>query len=131
MGLLDGKVAIVTGAGGGIGREHALALAKEGAKIVAVTRKDLANLETTIKEIEKLGGVAKAFQADVSIEKDALKIAEATVKDFGKIDILLNCAAIYDGLVRKSFTDIDPNELKGWDTLILEWREFKREEVIY
>jgi 3-oxoacyl-[acyl-carrier protein] reductase len=101
---LKDKVAIVTGAAKGLGREFSIGMAKEGAKIMAVTRKDLANLEKTVKEIEASGGVAKAFQADVSIEKDAIKI-----------DILVNCAAIYDGLVRKSFTEIDPNE---WDQVM-------------
>lgn len=112
---LKDKVAIVTGAAKGLGRIFATGLAKEGAKIMAVTRKDLANLEKTVKEIQSFGGVAKALQADVSIEKDAKRIAEETSKSFGRIDILVNCAAIYDGLVRKSFTEIDPNE---WDQVM-------------
>jgi 3-oxoacyl-[acyl-carrier protein] reductase len=112
---LKDKVAIVTGAAKGLGRVFAIGLAKEGAKIMAVTRKDLANLEKTVTEIGSFGGVAKALQADVSIEKDAKRIAEETFKSFGRIDILVNCAAIYDGLVRKSFTEIDPNE---WDQVL-------------
>jgi len=112
---LKDKVAIVTGAAKGLGREFAIGMAKEGAKIMAVTRKDLANLEKTVKEIQAMGRVAKALQADVAIEKDTLKMAEETVKVFGKIDILVNCAAIYDGLVRKSFTEIDPIE---WDQVM-------------
>jgi NAD(P)-dependent dehydrogenase (short-subunit alcohol dehydrogenase family) len=112
---LKDKVAIVTGAAKGLGRVFAIGLAKEGAKIMAVTRKDLDNLDKTVKEIEKLGGVAKSLQADVSIEKDAIRIAEETMKAFGRIDILVNCAAVYDGLVRKSFTEIDPNE---WDLVM-------------
>ena len=112
---LKDKVAIVTGAAKGLGRVFAIGLAKEGAKIMAVTRKDLDNLDKTVKEIEKLGGVAKSLQADVSIEKDAIRIAEETMKAFGRIDILVNCAAIYDGLVRKSFTEIDPKE---WDQVM-------------
>jgi 3-oxoacyl-[acyl-carrier protein] reductase len=112
---LKDKVAIVTGAAKGLGRVFAIGMAKEGAKIMAVTRKDLDNLDKTVKEIEKLGGVAKSLQADVSIEKDAIRIAEETMKAFGRIDILVNCAAIYDGLVRKSFTEIDPKE---WDQVM-------------
>jgi len=112
---LKDKVAIVTGAAKGLGRVFAIGLAKEGAKIMAVTRKDLDNLDKTVKEIEKLGGVAKSLQADVSIEKDAIRIAEETMKAFGRIDILVNCAAIYDGLVRKPFTEIDPKE---WDQVM-------------
>ena len=112
---LKDRVAIVTGAAKGLGRIFAVGMAKEGAKVMAVTRKDLDNLGKTVKEIESLGGVAKSLQADVAIEKDALKIAEETVNAFGKIDILVNCAAIYDGLVRKSFTEVDPNE---WDQVM-------------
>jgi NAD(P)-dependent dehydrogenase (short-subunit alcohol dehydrogenase family) len=112
---LKDKVAIVTGAAKGLGRVFAIGLAKEGAKIMAVTRKDLDNLDKTVKEIEKLGGVAKSLQADVSFEKDAIRIAEETMRAFGRIDILVNCAAIYDGLVRKSFTEIDPKE---WDQVM-------------
>jgi len=112
---LKDKVAIVTGAAKGLGREFSIGMAKEGAKIMAVTRKDLGNLEKTVKEIRSFGGVAESLQADVAIEKDAKRIAEETFKTFGKIDILVNCAAIYDGLVRKSFTEIDPNE---WDQVM-------------
>src|SRR4030066_764281 len=112
---LKDKVAIVTGAAKGLGKEFSMGMAKEGAKIMAVTRKDILNLEKTVKEIEAMGGAAKAFQADVSNEKDAIKMAEETIKVFGKIDILVNCAAIYDGLVRKSFTEVDPNE---WDQVM-------------
>ena len=68
---LKDKVAIVTGAAKGLGRVFAIGLAKEGAKIMAVTRKDLTNLEKTVQEIQSLGGVAKVLQADVSIEKEA------------------------------------------------------------
>jgi len=112
---LKDKVAIVTGAAKGLGRQFSIGLAKEGAKIMAVTRKDLTNLQKTTDEIQAFGGVAKAFQADVSVEKDAIKMAEETIKIFGRIDILINCAAIYDGLVRKSFTDVDPDE---WDQVM-------------
>ncbi|HAM50053.1 MAG TPA: hypothetical protein DCP92_04925 [Nitrospiraceae bacterium] len=99
----------------GLGREFSTGMAREGAKIMAVTRKDLANLEKTVKKIEAFGGVAKALQVDISIEKDAVKMAEETMKVFGRIDILVNCAAILDGLVRKSFTEVDPDE---WDQVM-------------
>src|SRR4030067_1967711 len=112
---LKDKVAIVTGAAKGLGKEFSIGMAKEGAKIMAVTRRELTNLEKTVKEIEVLGGLGKALQADVSIEKDAIKIAEETFKSFGRIDILVNCAAIYDGLVRKFFTERDPYE---WDQVM-------------
>jgi NAD(P)-dependent dehydrogenase (short-subunit alcohol dehydrogenase family) len=109
------KVAIVTGAAKGLGKEFSVGMAKEGASIMAVTRKDINNLENTVREINALGGLAKSLQADVSVEKDAIKIAEETFKSFGRIDILVNCAAIYDGLIRKPFTEVEPDE---WDRVM-------------
>ncbi len=109
---LKDKVAIVTGAGRGLGQMFSIALAKEGAKIVAT---DVINLENTVKEIEALGGMAKGLQADVTNEAETVKLAEDTVKAFGRIDILVNCAAIYYGLRRKPFYEIDPRE---WDKVM-------------
>ena len=110
---LKDRVAIVTGAARGLGRTYSIALAGEGAKIMAV---DIADLEGVVKEIEALGGVAKPLRADVSIEKDTLKIAEETVKSFGRIDILVNNAAIIYGLLRKPFFEIDP---EVWDKVMM------------
>jgi 3-oxoacyl-[acyl-carrier protein] reductase len=109
---LKDKVAIVTGAGRGLGQMFSIALAKEGAKIAAT---DVINLENTVKEIEALGGMAKGLQADVTNEAETVKLAEDTVKAFGQIDILINCAAIYYGLRRKPFYEIDPKE---WDKVM-------------
>jgi NAD(P)-dependent dehydrogenase (short-subunit alcohol dehydrogenase family) len=82
---------------------------------MVVTRKDMANLEETVKRIDDLGGKAALCQADVTKEKDTLAMAEATIKSFGKIDILVNNAAIYDGIKRKPFYEIDLDE---WDLLM-------------
>ncbi len=109
---LKDKVAIVTGAARGLGRTFSIALAKEGAKVMAI---DIADPETTVKEIESLGGIAKGFHSDVSIEEDTLKIAKETAKFFGRIDILINNAAIIYGLLRKPFYEIDPGE---WDKVM-------------
>ncbi len=109
---LTEKVAIVTGAARGLGRTFSIALAREGAKIMAI---DIADLEGTVREIESLGGMAKGFRADVSMEEDTLKLAEETIKCFGRIDILVNNAAIIYGLVRKPFFEIDPKE---WDKVM-------------
>jgi NAD(P)-dependent dehydrogenase (short-subunit alcohol dehydrogenase family) len=79
---LKDRVAIVTGAAKGLGKAFCLALTKEGAKIVAV---DIADLKDTMKEIESLGGEAKAILADVSSESDTKKLAEDTFKSFGRI----------------------------------------------
>jgi 3-oxoacyl-[acyl-carrier protein] reductase len=109
---LKDRVAIVTGAAKGLGKAFCLALTKEGAKIVAV---DIADLKDTMKEIESLGGEAKAILADVSSESDTKKLAEDTFKSFGRIDILVNNAAIIFGLFRKPFYDIDPGL---WDKVM-------------
>jgi NAD(P)-dependent dehydrogenase (short-subunit alcohol dehydrogenase family) len=109
---LKDKVAIVTGAARGLGKTFSMALAREGAKVMAI---DIADFEDTVKEIEASGSIAKGFQADVSIEEDSLKIAVETIKSFGRIDILVNNAAIIYGLVRKPFYEIDPNL---WDKVM-------------
>src|SRR5512144_1113945 len=97
---LKDKVAVVTGAGRGLGQMFSVALAKEGARVVAT---DVISLENTVKEVEAIGGMAKGFRGDVTNEAETVKVAEDTVKAFGRIDILVNCAAIYYGLVRKPF----------------------------
>lgn len=112
---LKGRVAIVTGGAKGLGRAFALKLAEEGARVMVVTRKDMANLEKTVQQIKDLGGEAALFQADVARETDVLNMAEATNKTFGRIDILINNAAIYDGIKRKPFYEIDPDE---WDLVM-------------
>ena len=109
---LKDRVAIVTGAARGLGRAFCTALAKEGAKIMAV---DIADLKETIEEIESLGGTAKGLRVDVSSEKETLKMAEETLGAFGKIDILVNNAAIIYGLLRKPFFEIDPDL---WDKVM-------------
>lgn len=113
MSRLKDKVAIITGAARGLGETFCIALAKEGAKIMAV---DIADSQDTIEQIQSLGGVAKGLQADVSSEEDSLRIAEETVQTFGRVDILVNNAAVIFGLARKPFYDIEPGE---WDKVML------------
>lgn len=110
---LKDKVAIVTGAARGLGKTFSMALAREGAKIMAI---DITNLEGTLREIESSGGMAKGLRADVSVEEDSIKIAEETFKSFGRIDILVNNAAIIYGLVRRPFYEIDP---EVWDKVMM------------
>jgi NAD(P)-dependent dehydrogenase (short-subunit alcohol dehydrogenase family) len=90
-------------------------MAAEGARVMVVTRKDLDNLKETVRQIEDLGGQATSFQADVSKEADTLAMAEEALKAFGRIDILVNNAAVYDGITRKPFYEIDPAE---WDLVM-------------
>lgn len=112
---LKGKVAIVTGGAKGLGRAFALRLAQEGANLMVVTRKDMDNLEKTVRQIQDLGGKASLFQADVARESDTGAMAKAAIDAFGKIDILVNNAAIYDGIKRKPFYEIDLDE---WDLVM-------------
>lgn len=90
---LDGKVAIVTGAGRGIGRSIALSLARNGVRVslAARTENELNNVRS---EIEAFGGVAAAFPADISSEADCISLVRKTVERFNRLDILLNNAGI-------------------------------------
>ena len=91
MALLDGKVAIVTGAGQGVGRGIALALAGEGARVVAAGR-TYSKVEATVDTIRARGGDGLALRCDVGEEPDILETVKATIQAFGTIDILVNNA---------------------------------------
>jgi 3-oxoacyl-[acyl-carrier protein] reductase len=93
---LNEKVAIVTGGGSGIGRGIAIALAAEGAQVVVCGRR-LERTESTVSDIQKLGGAAQAIQADVSKEEDVDRLVGDVLKSFGRVDILINNAGIAEG----------------------------------
>jgi NAD(P)-dependent dehydrogenase (short-subunit alcohol dehydrogenase family) len=88
---LEGKVAIVTGAGRGIGRAYCLAFAREGAHVVAV---DVTDTTPTKAAVEEFGVKGLAVKADVSREEDTLRMARETIDAFGQIDVLISNAAI-------------------------------------
>ncbi len=90
----ENKVAIVTGAGGGIGEAYAKALAREGASVV-VAELDADQGERVAREIEKAGGKALAVATDVSSEKSTGAMGRAVRDAFGGVDYLVNNAAIY------------------------------------
>jgi NAD(P)-dependent dehydrogenase (short-subunit alcohol dehydrogenase family) len=90
---LDGKVALITGAGSGIGRETSLLLAAEGARVVAVDV-NLAAVERTVAEVEASGGSALAVRADVSTDADCRAMVEAAESTYGKLDVMFNNAGI-------------------------------------
>jgi NAD(P)-dependent dehydrogenase (short-subunit alcohol dehydrogenase family) len=91
MGRVEGKVAIVTGAGSGIGRASAMLLAKEGAKTVVVDRNAEAG-EETVRMIKEAGGEAIFVKADVSKVEDIKKMVRTAVSTYGKLNILFNNA---------------------------------------
>jgi 3-oxoacyl-[acyl-carrier protein] reductase len=91
---LSGKVAIVTGAGRNIGRAIALALADGGSSILVNARGNRAEVEAVVREIESAGGKALAHIGDVADAKAVQAMADAAIKQFGGIDILVNNAAL-------------------------------------
>jgi 3-oxoacyl-[acyl-carrier protein] reductase len=91
---LAGKVAIVTGAGRNIGRAIALGLAGAGAAVAVIVRSNKAEMDAVVKEIESKGGKTTAVLADIADAKAVQTMAEATLKQFGRIDILVNNAAV-------------------------------------
>jgi NAD(P)-dependent dehydrogenase (short-subunit alcohol dehydrogenase family) len=91
MGRLNGKIALVTGASSGIGRASALALAREGASVVAASRREQEG-RATVAEIERGGGRALFVKADVSRQSEVANLIERAVAAFGRIDVAFNNA---------------------------------------
>ena len=88
------KVAVVTGGGKGIGKAIAVRLAQEGAKVVVVD-KDQDTLASTVEDIKKEGGQAIAVAADVTLSEEVDRMAQTTIQQFGKIDILINNVGLF------------------------------------
>jgi NAD(P)-dependent dehydrogenase (short-subunit alcohol dehydrogenase family) len=120
MGLLDGKVAIVTGAGGGIGREHALALSREGASVVVNdlggardgTGSASSKADAVVEEIRAAGGEAVANHDDVSTVAGGENILASALSAFDRADVLVNNAGI---LRDKSFANTSE---EMWDIVV-------------
>ncbi|TAJ77736.1 SDR family NAD(P)-dependent oxidoreductase, partial [bacterium] len=106
---LKGKVAIVTGGARNIGAVYSKRLAEEGARVVIA---DILDGTEVVRQISKAEGQAVALKIDVSKEEETLRMAEETVKRFGRIDILINNAAIFLSIKRRSFDQISAEE---WD----------------
>jgi 3-oxoacyl-[acyl-carrier protein] reductase len=111
---LKDKVAIVTGGGVGIGKAYAHGLAKEGAKVVVADIQE-AEARKVAADIEQNGGTALAVPVDVTSEPKVQAMAAATLKAYGRIDVLVNNAGLYSALKKKSFMEIDSDE---WDRVM-------------
>src|SRR4026209_1266507 len=111
MGALEGRVAIITGAGRGIGREHALRFAAEGAHVV-VNDIDLEPAEAVCEEIEAAGGRAVPNMDDISTWEGGERIVEHAVSAFGELHVLVNIA----GFLRdRAFVNMTEDE---WDAIV-------------
>jgi len=111
MRLAD-KVAVITGAGSGMGRASAVIFAKEGAKIVAADINEKAGQET-VEQIRENGGKAVMVQADVSKEEDTKNMIQAAIDNFGKLSIVFNIAGCPQAT--KAFETISTEE---WDRIM-------------
>jgi NAD(P)-dependent dehydrogenase (short-subunit alcohol dehydrogenase family) len=110
--LLEGRVAIVTGAGRGIGRAIARKFAAEGAAVVVTARSENEIYEA-MNEIRSAGGQAAAVHADLAREIDCKKIVDGARAAFGKVDILVNNAGIYGPV-----TPVEKFPLRDWDLVM-------------
>ena len=120
MGALDGRVALVTGAGRGIGREHALLFAREGARVVVNdlggdndgSGSDAGPASDVVAEIRALGGSAVANTSSVTSWQGASELVEQAVAEFGRLDVVVNNA----GILRDAFVASITEE--QWDAVI-------------
>lgn len=109
---LKGKVAIVTGGARGLGKAYASRLYEEGAKVVVA---DILDATNVVQAIDKREGEALALYTNVSEEESTQEMARKTIEHFGRIDILINNAAISTTIVKKPFYEISANE---WNEVI-------------
>lgn len=108
------KVIIITGAAQGIGRAYAHSFAAEGGK-VAVVDMNLTKAENVVAEITEAGGTAAAFQVNVSDKATVFATVDAINTLWGRVDVLINNAAIFSTLKMKPFEQIEPEE---WDQVM-------------
>ena len=104
--MLEGKIALVTGASRGIGRQIALTLAAQGAAVIVNYNGSAAKAEEVVEEIEKAGGKAEAIQCNVSDFESCKSMMEDIVSRYGRLDILVNNAGITrDNLIMKMYEE--------------------------
>jgi len=110
---LQGKVSIITGAGGGMGRVAALRFAREGSSVVVADNNEAAALET-VAQIRAAGGQAEAIRVDVSVEADARAMVELAVEKFGRLDVLYNNA----GIMPEADHSVIDTPVDAWDAVM-------------
>ena len=118
---LEGKIAIVTGAGRGIGRDTALAIAAEGATVAAVARTQQ-DLDETVSMIKKKGGTAVPLSRDLTDIDQVQSMVDAVVEQFGRIDILVNNAGGYPSEI---YDSVEQQAIKIW-----EWTEAQWDQIL-
>lgn len=111
--VLQDKVAIITGASRGMGKAFALRFAEEGAKLLLTTT-NLERAQGTVNEVKAKGGEVAIMEADISYEDATKKIAERVMEQYGRIDILVNNAAIWYGINAKPW---DAWTVEEWDRM--------------
>jgi len=109
---LKDKVVIVTGSGKNIGKLYAERFAEKGAKVTVC---DIVDCTETEKTIKSMGGEVLSLKTDITSEKDTVEMAKKTVERFGRIDILVNNAAIWGGMALKPFYETSVEE---WDKMM-------------
>lgn len=114
---LEGKIALVTGATRGIGKAIAIELIKEGATVILNYSKDDLSAEETLKEIEALGGYAKLYKGDISNYEVCKNMMDFVITTFGKIDILINNAAVSFRGLFMDFSERNINNIFGINVL--------------
>src|SRR5512136_625673 len=114
-GVLKDKVAVITGASRGMGKTFALKFAEEGARLLLTTT-SLARAQGTVKEVKARGAEVALVEADISHEDAGKKIAEKVMQQYGRVDILVNNAAIWYGVSARPW---DTWTVKEWDQMFV------------
>jgi 3-oxoacyl-[acyl-carrier protein] reductase len=127
MGKLEGKVALVTGSGRNIGRATVLKLAAEGAHVVVNARSNLAEADAVVREAQALGVKALAIIADVASKDQVEAMAAQALSAFGRIDILINNAAVRP---HKPFTDLTQQDWEAVRGVVLDGAVYLTRAVI-
>jgi NAD(P)-dependent dehydrogenase (short-subunit alcohol dehydrogenase family) len=127
MGKLEGKVALVTGSGRNIGRATALKLAAEGAHVVVNARSNQAEADAVVREVQALGVKALAVIADLGKKDQVDAMAAKALSTFGRVDILINNAAIRP---HKPFTELTPQDWEAVRGVVLDGAVYLTRAVI-